>query len=91
MDYRAEDLARDVGVDPGTVSRWERDERSPREAALQRIADVLGVTPAWLRYGQLPREAVQPEVGGDSMRRVGSIERMPEPVIEQKPAKRRRG
>lgn len=37
---RAE-VARAVGVDPSTVSRWESGERRPRGAAAARYADLL--------------------------------------------------
>lgn len=53
MDYRPEDLADDLGVAASTVGRWERDERVPREDALLNLAKTLGVSPAWLRYGEV--------------------------------------
>jgi transcriptional regulator with XRE-family HTH domain len=34
-------LAREIGVDVMTVSRWERGERAPRDAAAARYARVL--------------------------------------------------
>ncbi len=37
-----------VGVDPISVSRWERGEAWPREATRLRVATVLGVTVATL-------------------------------------------
>jgi transcriptional regulator with XRE-family HTH domain len=37
-----------VGVDPISVSRWERGEAWPREATRLRVAAVLGVTVATL-------------------------------------------
>lgn len=52
MDYRPEDLAAELGVDPSTVGRWEKDKRSPRDEALAELARVLNVSPAWLRYGE---------------------------------------
>lgn len=53
-DYRAEDLADDLGVSPSTVGRWEKDERKPKPAAIEALAKLLNVTPAWLHYGVEP-------------------------------------
>ncbi len=50
-DVTRHEIAEAVGVDPSTVSLWENDKKSPREETLQRLADYLGVTPAYLRYG----------------------------------------
>jgi transcriptional regulator with XRE-family HTH domain len=36
-------LAREIGVDPMTVSRWERGERVPRDAQAIRYARVLAL------------------------------------------------
>lgn len=41
-----------VGVSTATVYRWESSEKLPRdEGNMAKLADVLGVTPAYLRYG----------------------------------------
>lgn len=48
--FRAE-VATAVGVDPSTVTAWEQGKKTPREEALAKLARVLGVTPAFLRYG----------------------------------------
>jgi transcriptional regulator with XRE-family HTH domain len=48
------DLAKAAGVSGPTVSDWEAGKKVPREAALMKLADYLGVTPAYLRYGIMP-------------------------------------
>lgn len=45
------DVAKAVGVSKAAVSRYESDTDSPRDRTLQRIADYLDTTPAFLRYG----------------------------------------
>jgi len=37
----ASELAREVGVSPAAVSRWERGERIPRADVAERWADLL--------------------------------------------------
>lgn len=46
------DLARAVGATSASISEWEADKKVPREASLVRLAKALGVTPAYLRYGE---------------------------------------
>lgn len=53
-DVTRKQLAKLAGVAPSTVSRWEDDLRDPGEAELAKLARVLGVTPAWIRYGVEP-------------------------------------
>lgn len=50
-DVTVPDMAGRVGVTPATAYAWEADEKSPREPALDRLAAILGVSPAYLRYG----------------------------------------
>ena len=50
-------VAEAVGVSAPTVSKWESGEATPRDGVLVELARYFGVTPAWLRYGQMPREA----------------------------------
>lgn len=66
-DVRPIDVARALGVSSATVSDWESGKISPREDALAKLAQFLGVTPAFLRYGVaggsvLDRLAVEPEL-----------------------------
>lgn len=44
-------LGDSVGVRGPTVFRWEKDQMQPEPARMVRLADVLKVTEAWLRYG----------------------------------------
>ena len=53
-DVFAAEVAEAVGVTASNYSRWEANERVPREDALERLAAVFGVTPAFLRYGIQP-------------------------------------
>lgn len=44
-------LAAAAGVDPSAITLYEGDKSNVGEEVLGRLADYLGVTPAWLRYG----------------------------------------
>lgn len=54
-DVRQEEVAEACGVSGAAVSRWESDQKLPRDENVWRLADYLGVTPGWLRYGQEPK------------------------------------
>jgi transcriptional regulator with XRE-family HTH domain len=54
------DVAKALSVSESTVGRWESGESMPDDDAMLRLARFFGVTPAWLRYGAAPREAVVP-------------------------------
>jgi transcriptional regulator with XRE-family HTH domain len=43
------DAAVRLGVDPGTLARWERGEQNPTGAALKRVESFLSGTPELLR------------------------------------------
>lgn len=60
-DVTRAEVAQAIGVDGGTVTKWENGEVAPRDDALIRLASFFGVTRGWLRWGELPREAPQPE------------------------------
>lgn len=49
-------LAQLVGVEPHTVSRWERGQQSPTAHA-DKLADALGVSLDWLVRGENPAES----------------------------------
>jgi transcriptional regulator with XRE-family HTH domain len=51
-DVQQADVAKAVGASKASVSRWENDIDVPRERALTKLAAFLGVTPAYLRYGE---------------------------------------
>jgi transcriptional regulator with XRE-family HTH domain len=50
-DIEQKEIADAIGVSVTAYSRWERGERIPNEAAVQKLAKFFGVTPAYLRYG----------------------------------------
>jgi transcriptional regulator with XRE-family HTH domain len=59
-DFLKRDLARAIGASESPVGRWELQGVVPEEYVVIQLAEFFGVTPAWLRYGQEPREAPQP-------------------------------
>ena len=67
------EVAEAVGVDPSTITAWESGRKSPRDAALTKLAAYLGVTPAWLRYGIREASADVVIVGGLPMEQVERI------------------
>lgn len=60
-----EKLAREVGVALMSISRYERDALGIDDAVLVRIADRLGKTPGWLRYGDSPKPTHEPQTTPD--------------------------
>ncbi len=61
-DILNQDIAAALDVSISVVGRWLDGSAFPREeGTLVRLAAYFGVTPAWLRYGQEPREAPKPE------------------------------
>jgi transcriptional regulator with XRE-family HTH domain len=50
-DIRPVDVARAVGVSGAAVSEWEAGKAVPRDELMRKLADYLGVTPEFLRYG----------------------------------------
>jgi transcriptional regulator with XRE-family HTH domain len=49
-DVTVPDLAARVKVSGASIYNWEGDTAVPSEKNLAKVAKVLGVTPAWLRY-----------------------------------------
>ena len=45
---QARDLARRIGISTPRMSRLERAHQLPRDEEIDKIADVLGVSPTWL-------------------------------------------
>lgn len=41
------ELASELGVDPITVSRWERDVVEPRATTIRRLAGLAGMPVSW--------------------------------------------
>ncbi len=54
-----EHLAEIAGVHKGTVSYWVGDHFPPGDENLDAIAVALGVTSAWLKYGDVQEAAVR--------------------------------
>lgn len=59
-DVEKQEVARAIGVSSSTYIRWE-DGLVPGDGAMEKLAGFFGVTPAYLRYGTLPREYPQNE------------------------------
>ena len=51
-DVRAVDVARALGVSGPTVSDWESGKIKPRDDTMLALAEFLGVTPGYLRFGE---------------------------------------
>lgn len=69
-DRRAEDMAEELGVHRGTISRWTHDiGKPPRPIYLRHWADLCGVKYEWLA-GEHARPTVAAGVsgGGDNRR-----------------------
>lgn len=45
------DLALALGIDRGSVGRWETGKSVPKQVGIPRVAQVLGQTPDWLLEG----------------------------------------
>jgi transcriptional regulator with XRE-family HTH domain len=54
-EIRQTDIAELLDVRGATVSTWEGDQYVPTIDVISRLADILGVTPGWLAFGQEPR------------------------------------
>jgi HTH-type transcriptional regulator, cell division transcriptional repressor len=59
-DVTAAEVAKAAKVSSASLSQWESGDRMPRDAALARLASVLGVTPAFLRYGIVETPPAKP-------------------------------
>lgn len=46
------DVARALGVSGAAVSDWEADKATPRDETLKALAEFLGVSAGYLRYGE---------------------------------------
>lgn len=49
-----------LGVSAATVYRWESGEKHPGRGNLERLAARLGIMPAYLVFGQLPKHPSEP-------------------------------
>lgn len=57
---RQEDLADQMGVTKGTVSKWERDIRKPDFGMMERLSDLFQVKLGYLMGEDVAREVIQP-------------------------------
>jgi len=56
------DLARQLGVTPAAISKWENGSSKPRVEVLFQLADILGARPEELMAGRyLEKEQIDPE------------------------------
>jgi transcriptional regulator with XRE-family HTH domain len=84
---RPADMARALGVSQATVSDWESGAVTPRDEHMVRLADYLGVSPAFLRYGVRPEQMVEPNPALD--RKVTEAElRSAQAIVDQQPARK---
>lgn len=60
------ELARRLEIPPQMVTKWVKDRVGISEDYLRKIAEMGGVTVAWLRYGEEARPAVPEEPAPDS-------------------------
>ncbi len=63
QDVTVPDLAERIGVTAASVYTWEADTAIPGERNLARVAVLLGVTEAYLRYGveNIPKSVIEGE------------------------------
>lgn len=54
MGISGRELARKIGHEPGSVSRWVRGATLPPTHMVDVVAGALGVSPAWLTGWQCP-------------------------------------
>lgn len=47
-----ESLAKKLGINRVSISQWERGDTSPKGNNLVRLAEILGVKPEWLLFGE---------------------------------------
>lgn len=64
-DYGAAEIARDLGVDRSTVSRWMADRGAPPKAAyVKQWALITRVDSHWLQTGEAPTSSDKGPGGG---------------------------
>lgn len=58
------DLARELGVSPGSVGNWESGQNTPSHRMLKRLSELLGTSVGWLLNGEASAPAsVEPREG----------------------------
>lgn len=53
-------MARDLDISEGAVRSWRKGRTEPKGKNLQRLAEYLGVSAAWLLYGDESRDTDAP-------------------------------
>ena len=71
-----ESLAKKLGINRVSISQWERGDTSPKGNNLVRLAEILGVKPEWLLFGD-------GDTGGVSERKVAGYHNVEPAVIPQ--------
>jgi transcriptional regulator with XRE-family HTH domain len=69
------EFARRAGIDPTQLSRYVKNRNAPREDLFERMAELAGVSVAWLRYGvgepvereERPEDVVHVAGGSDQL------------------------
>ena len=51
LNFSQSELARKVGVTPQAVQKWEKAKTVPRGYTLEKLAGVLGGSPAYIQFG----------------------------------------
>jgi transcriptional regulator with XRE-family HTH domain len=57
--WSQQDLAERIGVSQPTIVHWEQGTHTPRNLALARLADTLGVSRQWLKESPPPQASIQ--------------------------------
>lgn len=66
-----------IGINQNTLSRYERDERTPDTDVVVKIGEASGASLEWLLTGRgdmLPRTTESPTAGGDSFQKIQQLE-----------------
>ncbi len=63
-------LSKAAGLAPDTVRALEATKRVPRVDTVHRLAETLGMSPAWLAYGLGEKETVSPKAAGSFQQRL---------------------
>lgn len=83
--WMVSDFARSVGVRPSAVYRWTAGQRTPTDAQIDTIAQVLDVSPNVL-WNELARDGIQP-IGAPTKAKEPRVipPRVPAPPPEERP------
>jgi transcriptional regulator with XRE-family HTH domain len=65
VGIHSSDVVGELRVDKETVRLWMRGERMPRDAELKRLAKMIGVSAADLRYGAEGKALALPQMRGE--------------------------